>query len=608
MATYRLGPASAGSANGTSWNNRWGPAEFNAATLAAGDLVYAGAGVYRATLTIPSSGGGLYTAGTVSYSRGSTTVVGSGTTFTGGNVAAGFVIHSPILASGTDGVTDGTTSTFLSAGGNFLAAHTGLTIRINTKGAYVAGTRNSAGSIDLATGTGAAAIPTAGTGLTYQIGPETPYDVASVTDATHLELTEPWGGPTMTGIAYRAWNPIRLIGDAFGEHTDLIGGIVRVTGSNDDATASRANAITAVTKSFFVIQGFATDTCNTTFTGTVLLSTSCTDAIVQDCDFQALDDQRYGLYTTGTTQARITTRRCTVSTGSRGTGIYYDSSSLIDNVGSLIEDCEVYGAGAGSAGINVQRPGGVLVRNNLIRHAGTAISTGVLFTTGQCTTVRQNIINACATGIDSSVGANAVLEDYNNIYGVTTPRTTPTGPVVGGNSTALPILFETPLLAPGFGPRDGTKRLGPWSPLRRKTGIARPSHDLSGMRRPSTESKVSWGPNQYLPAERSVLNVGSSTTSRYLPDAGSDGFDVRALSQTLAVTVYREADYTGTAPQVIVHQPGQADVVYTDAGAVSTENTVTLTLTPATDPSFVYVEVRSNNTATAGSYGVYFSL
>lgn len=57
MATYYVGPSSAGAADGTSWANRYGT--LNAAEdrpLTAGDTVYVGAGTYRELLTCDVSG------------------------------------------------------------------------------------------------------------------------------------------------------------------------------------------------------------------------------------------------------------------------------------------------------------------------------------------------------------------------------------------------------------------------------------------------------------------------------------------------------------------------------------------------------------------------
>src|SRR3990172_11070704 len=55
-----------------------------------------------------------------------------------------------------------------------------------------------------------------------------------------------------TGISY--------IGDVTGEHTDGVGGIVRITGSANDTTATRANCLTATSSAYRLFKGFLVDT------------------------------------------------------------------------------------------------------------------------------------------------------------------------------------------------------------------------------------------------------------------------------------------------------------------------------------------------------------
>src|SRR3990170_2757112 len=210
--------------------------------VAAGDIVYVAPGVYRELLTVDVSGANTYSTGTVSVTNGSAVVAGSGTSWLA-NVAADYIFHVTVIASGTDGVGVNGTNTFTSAAGNFQANMVGMTIRINTIAAYIIETYTSATQITCGDAAGTDAAFTGQTGLTYNIGPEAPYDILSVDNDTQITLTEPWGGKTLTGLAYLTYNTIRYIGDVTGEHTDSVGGIVRITGSDNDQTAARANSI-----------------------------------------------------------------------------------------------------------------------------------------------------------------------------------------------------------------------------------------------------------------------------------------------------------------------------------------------------------------------------
>ena len=55
-----------------------------------------------------------------------------------------------------------------------------------------------------------------------------------------------------------------------------------------------------------------------------------------------------------------------------------------------------------------------------------------------------------------------------------------------------------------------------------------------------------------------------------------------------------------------IRQPGQTATTVTDSGGAAGWNLLTTTLTPAALPGWVVIELASNNTATSGSYGVYF--
>jgi hypothetical protein len=132
---------------------------------------------------------------------------------------------------------------------------------------------------------------------------------------------------------------------------------------------------------------------------------------------------------------------------------------------------------------------------------------------------------------------------------------------------------------------------------------------LYGITRPATSAKKSWGAVQYKPGVRETTTTrGSSTASIKFADAGKHQMFVPTdgTSTTIAVYAYREADYAGTNPQLIVKQPGVADDTTTDAAAASQWNELTTTLTPSATPPYVVVELVSNNTATSGSYAVYF--
>ena len=132
---------------------------------------------------------------------------------------------------------------------------------------------------------------------------------------------------------------------------------------------------------------------------------------------------------------------------------------------------------------------------------------------------------------------------------------------------------------------------------------------FGGLARPATASKNSWGAVQYTGAARETTTVQAGTQSLKLPDAGTQFLmrvPVTAVSTTISLYCYREADYTGTNPQMILRQPGQSDRTTTDAGSASAWNQLTDTFTPAASPPYVDIFVRSSNTAAATDFDVFF--
>jgi len=144
---------------------------------------------------------------------------------------------------------------------------------------------------------------------------------------------------------------------------------------------------------------------------------------------------------------------------------------------------------------------------------------------------------------------------------------------------------------------------------RRTDNGSTPADDFFGLTRPVTNGKRSWGPIQFTGAVREITITDGGGASLKLPDAGEQFFmrvPTSASEITIAVKVYREADYAGTLPQLIVRQPGQADETDTDTGDAEEWNTLSVTFTPDALPPWVDVFIRSNNTAAADDYATYW--
>jgi hypothetical protein len=199
------------------------------------------------------------------------------------------------------------------------------------------------------------------------------------------------------------------------------------------------------------------------------------------------------------------------------------------------------------------------------------------------------------------------VEDYNTLFNNATNRNNVS---TGSNSLAYPPILLPPILLSGYRfPSWLFGELSEWSQVNAIAGTGEASDDLFGITRPTTSAKKSWGAVQFNDIERETTTTrGSSDASVKLADAGEYQVLVPVANEstTFSVYVYREANYAGTNPQLVVKQPGQSDDTTADTGSASAWNEITTTLTPSADTEFVTVVLRSNNTSTTGSYAAYF--
>lgn len=395
-------------------------------------------------------------------------------------------------------------------------------------------------------------------------------------------------------------SPITYIGDVTGEHTDGVGGIVRITGSDNDTTNTRSRCITGSSKNYRTFRGFAGDMC----TEHVINCSSSTNWIVEDCDLHSRDANGCNAILFDGTQSSHTVRRCRLSGAGGGNGIHFSHTSVVDDTGHLVENCLIE---QGFYGITMTRVGGGTIKNcTIINSMSVGIRVATALTVGQIWNVNNCIIAYNPTGLRSTTSTE-ITEDYNALFGNATARNT-TG--TGANSNTYPPLFNTKILVDGFRYPHYYAELGKWSQLARIAGTGEASEDFFGIARPATSSKKSWGAIQYTGAVRETTTTqGSSAASIKLPDAGEQFLmrvPVTNVSTTISIYCYREADYAGTNPIMIIKQPGQSDRTTTDAGSASTWNQLTDTFTPASLPPYVDVFVKSSNTATSGNYDAFF--
>lgn len=399
------------------------------------------------------------------------------------------------------------------------------------------------------------------------------------------------------GVSGSSGNPITYEADVTGARTDGVGGMVRVTGSDNDQTHTRANCITATSRDWRTFRGFSFDGCSSHF---ITLITSCSNWVIEDCFFDVNGSGAGTQINVAGTGTANTIRRC-VFFPCNTSSITFTNGSAVDNTGHLVENC--LGIAPIAALVRSDRIGGITVKNCTGLGGANLVRVGTALTAGQTTTVRDCIAvgqGFCFQAITAPGTNEEITENFNDLYTGGTARSNCTA---GANSTTYPALFQPPQLLSGL--------ILPWlfgvlqagSQLAAKLGSTEATLDLFGRARPATAAKNSWGAIQVQPVTRDMTNFDAGAVGLTLPDASRVQFRVPtpAVSTTISCRVKFDANYAGTKPQMVVKQPGQADVTVTATGTAGsgTYETLTTTLTPSALPTWVVVELVSNNTDTA---------
>lgn len=357
-------------------------------------------------------------------------------------------------------------------------------------------------------------------------------------------------------VAGNAGNYITYIGDVTGENTDGVGGIVRVTGSDNDQTIARASCVRAnLDKDYRVFRGFAFDMASDPLVYSTL---HCDHWIVEDCAF--LTGHLDGFHAHGEWLTDITVRRCLFfGTHPFNYGVALDcqpGGGNAQNIASLIENC-LFVSGAGR-GIGIWQAGGITARNCTFMTYQYAMRTVVSPPVGfTANTINNCIFTAMDVALEAAV-LGEIVENFNTFGENTTDRV---NVAVGANSITFPPLFQPPILYSGAGQVSGFKFpwwMGPlseWSQVRAITGLNEPSIDFFGIGRPAAAAKNSWGPLQFHDMERDTTTPYAGTSCMAILDAGRIQFKVpiAAESTTVEVWVHREANYAGVNPQLVIN-------------------------------------------------------
>ena len=399
-------------------------------------------------------------------------------------------------------------------------------------------------------------------------------------------------------VSGTAGNFITYIADVTGVNTDGVGGIVRITGSDDDIIAVRANGISLQNLNYRKFQGFHISL--TTSVGIILSTTiSSTHCIIEGCHFQgyaSVSPFQCGYV------SNLIIRNCTF-TGTMNQCLIIFNLAFVDNMNILVENCIFIANGSSTTGIGVSRIGGIQVKNCLFIGVQAGVKINLGLNAGQTVTVTGCTFLSCPVAL-SALTLGEIIEDYNNIYNCSTPRTNTS---TGANSTAYPPLLEPPLLYEGYKFPYSFGQYSQWSLLSNQNNPNTPTADMYGVTRKAT-AKSTIGPVEYQNISRITTTNYSLPSAVSLPDTTRVQFKVpvTAVSTTFSVRCYIQSDYAGTNPQVVIKQPGQSDTTLNATGGSGSWQLLTTTIIPSSGTDYVVIELVSHNTATSGLYAVLF--
>jgi hypothetical protein len=278
-------------------------------------------------------------------------------------------------------------------------------------------------------------------------------------------------------------------------------------------------------------------------------------------------------------------------------GLFYKASGTDRNyAGTIFNNCLFYGKS--DEGIRVHDAYNIYTRNcTFIDSYKQTRWEGV--GGGNQNYVYDSMFFYGSYGIDEGVGGT-ITADYNAFISINA------GNKEGANSiSASGVAMSSHILKQGYKfPFDPSRLLPQHSDVfEPDQGVY--SVDCYGLARTGKSTK---GAVQYYGAERTTDEYRTAPSSAELIDATKHIITVPAVSGAkyrVKAYVKREANYAGTNPQLVLKTPSVSNVTITDTGSSGLWNKLQADITLGSNDKVLQIEVRSNNTATSGSYKVF---
>ena len=229
-----------------------------------------------------------------------------------------------------------------------------------------------------------------------------------------------------------AGQPLTAIGDYTGANTDGVGGVVRITGSDDDLSATRTRCIYAsAARTHRTFRGFTLD-----FAAQVVEAVNPATWIIEQCHVSRGSTKQMTF--SGASQAAVTVRNCYIYGYGTGHCVEFTHSATVDDAGHVVENCIMRGT-RNTRGVNVERVGGITIRNCLFDATGFGPRVAVALAAGQTVTVNNCVMQRCIDTALTATVAGELVENYNALSSNAADRSNVN---VGAQSITTPYIFD----------------------------------------------------------------------------------------------------------------------------------------------------------------------
>lgn len=267
-------------------------------------------------------------------------------------------------------------------------------------------------------------------------------------------------------------SPITFIGDYSGANTDGVGGVVRITGSDDDVAITRNNCIAITSKTYRTFQKFVFEA---TASHMISLLSAFANIIIDQCFFAGLKAINLAaIASSGAGQGSVLVSNSYFGP-SQSIGVSLSHTATISDTGIVISNC-IFDSLA--SGVLTSRVGGITVKNcTFLRQSLACVRVTTALAAGQTVTVNNCVAMLNTYGFWATV-AGEIVENYNALWN-STERTNTN---VGANSFSALSLFDSRWF---FELANGGRMISPfdlasYSPIIDVAGTSPTSTDMRG--------------------------------------------------------------------------------------------------------------------------------